>query len=71
MKDVGEINRNGQRVVEKTTVRGTSGRAYAWLMRCTLCDCEYYANSTDAFQRKCPKCQNGRAGISIQPGGKG
>ena len=63
MKAVGGINRNGQRLVMKTTVKGTSGRAYAWLMRCNACSHEYYANSTEAFQRKCPNCQKGRVGI--------
>lgn len=64
MKAVGDINRNGQRLVMKTTEKGTSGRAYLWLMHCNACSHEYYANSTEAFQRKCPNCQKGRPGIS-------
>jgi len=63
MKNIGDVNRNGQHVVRKTTVKGTSGRAYVWVMRCTRCANEYLANSTEAFQRKCPKCENGRPGI--------
>lgn len=64
MKNIGDLNRNGQQVVKKTSSKGTSGRAYAWWLRCTHCGCEYLANSTEAFQRKCPQCQKGRPGIA-------
>jgi NAD-dependent SIR2 family protein deacetylase len=55
--DVGEMNRNGQILLEKTNVRSTT-HSYAkiWVMRCTQCENVYGSNGCDAHERKCPKC---------------
>ena len=62
---LGTININNQKVVGKTD-EYTSNHAYgtAWAMHCLNCSHEYAANSCDAHNRKCPKCQNGSSSLS-------
>ena len=36
-----------------------------WLLKCELCSKVYGSNSTDAWERKCPKCQHGRSGLEL------
>ena len=54
--NVGEVNRNGQRLLEKTGARSTTHRyATIWRMACGKCGLEYGSNSCDAHDRHCPK----------------
>ena len=59
----GAVNRNDQVVVRRTDIRGTDHMQYVYVLRCTKCELEYGANGTDVWQRKCPRCQGGRAGL--------
>lgn len=57
--DVGYLNRNNQRNMGRTKADGTDHMQYLYTMRCENCDHEYFANGSDIFQKKCPKCQGG------------
>lgn len=57
--DIGYLNRNNQRNMGKTKAQGTDYMQYLYLMRCEDCGHEYFANGSDIFQKKCPKCQGG------------
>lgn len=61
----GAVNRNDQVVVRRTDHRGTDHMQYVYVLRCSKCSLEYGANGTDVWQRKCPRCQGGRAGLEI------
>lgn len=61
---IGAINKNGQLCLGSRQVRGTDHNALSFKMRCMHCDYVYGANGTDVFQRKCPRCQQGAAGIA-------
>ncbi|MFT3990061.1 MAG: HNH endonuclease [Luteolibacter sp.] len=73
MKAPGDMNRNRQQLLRITEARGTDDNAKVWVLKCRDCRHIYGCNSTDAFQRKCPKCQQGAAGlpISTERDGKG
>lgn len=60
--DIGYINEpHKQEVIRRTDEKGTDHCSVKYIMRCTLCNYEYPANSTDLFQKKCPNCQGGEA----------
>ncbi len=40
---------------------GTDNQQWFYEMECLGCGYKYYANGSDIWQRKCPKCQGGRA----------
>jgi hypothetical protein len=61
--DVGYMNRNGQRVVRPTRMRGNDHGQYVYVLQCGSCAKEYGANGSDIFQRRCPHCQGGRPGL--------
>lgn len=65
MKTRGNVNRNHQKLLRRTEQRGTDYNARVWILKCQLCLHVYGSNSTDAWQRKCPNCQNGRPGLDI------
>ena len=58
--EAGTINRNNQRNNGKTNMPGTDNEQWFHEMECLNCGHKYYANGSDIFQRKCPKCQGGR-----------
>ena len=58
--DLGYVNRNQQRNNGKTNMPGTDNLQWSYDMECLHCGHKYYANGSDIFQRKCPKCQGGR-----------
>lgn len=60
---LGDINRNGQKLIEMTDRPGTDHNQYVWNLNCQHCGAEYGANGSDFFQRKCPSCQGGAAGL--------
>lgn len=64
---IGFVNRNNQRCDGHRKVAGTDHRQFAYRMECLEPNCGYVygANGTDVFQRKCPKCQKGKDGISF------
>jgi putative restriction endonuclease len=65
VKKPGDINSNRQRLLRLTDEAGTDYNARVWVLKCGLCSHVYGCNSTDAWERKCPKCQRGKAGLSI------
>lgn len=65
MKSPGEINANGQQLFRVTGAKGSDFNARVWVLKCRRCGEVYGCNGTDAWQRKCPRCQNGAAGLLI------
>jgi hypothetical protein len=65
---VGDLNRNGQRLVAKTSIPGNDHMQHLWIAECGREECghRYGVNSSDFFQRKCPRCQGGVEGLSIE-----
>lgn len=61
----GYRNRNDQVVLRATDARGNDHGQYVYVLRCERpsCGCEYGANGSDIFQRKCPACQDGKPGL--------
>lgn len=59
--DKGYVNRKNQMNIGKTEIDGTDHMQKLYMMRCLEpgCGYEYFANGTDIFQKKCPKCQGG------------
>ena len=64
---IGFVNRNNQRCGGHRGAAGTDHVQLAYRMECLEPGCGhiYGANGTDVFQRKCPKCQEGKDGISF------
>jgi hypothetical protein len=56
-------NRNGQVVVRATGLPGNDHLQRIYVLHCANCACEYGANGSDIFQRKCPKCGGGAPGL--------
>lgn len=52
----GYINKNHQLNLGRTELQGTDHCQLFYKMKCKNCGHEYYANGTDIWQRKCPKC---------------
>lgn len=65
MKVPGDVNRNYQQLLRISTHQGTDYNARVWVLKCRMCSNIYGSNSTDAWQRKCPKCQEGRPGLPV------
>jgi Zn finger protein HypA/HybF involved in hydrogenase expression len=63
----GDVNRNGQILVRKTSLAGTDHNAKIWVLKCGNYECghEYGSNSTDAWERKCPECGGGKPGLAM------
>jgi hypothetical protein len=71
-RKIGDVNRNGQRLLAMTDRPGNDHRQYVWIIECTArdragrsCGHRYGVNGSDFFQRKCPVCQGGRPGLAI------
>jgi hypothetical protein len=58
--DAGYTNRNRQKNLGKTSKPGTDNNQWFYQMECLKCGHRYYANGTDIWLRKCPKCQGGQ-----------
>lgn len=65
VKKPGDINRNSQQLLRLTGERGTDHNSRIWILKCLCCGHVYGSNSTDAFERKCPNCQRGTAGLRV------
>lgn len=57
--DYGFINKNRQKNIGKTNMKGTDYMQKLYKMQCQDCGYEYYANGSDIHLKKCPKCQGG------------
>lgn len=56
----GFVNRNQQKNNGRTQMPGTDNQQWFYEMECLECGHRYYANGSDIWQRKCPRCQGGR-----------
>jgi len=61
---IGFENIRNQKVHGHRNVPGTDHCQTAYKLECLDCGEIYGANGSDIFQRKCPRCQNGAAGIT-------
>lgn len=59
----GYHNRNAQTVLRSTGLAGTDHGQSVYVLQCSRCRHEYGANGSDIFQRRCPACQGGKAGL--------
>jgi hypothetical protein len=57
------VRQNAQRVVRETGLPGNDHLQPVYVLRCGGCGAEYGANGSDIFQRRCPACQGGAAGL--------
>jgi len=62
---IGYVNRNGQVVVRNTMLPGTDKNQYVYQLACSQCGFVCGANDSDIRERKCPKCQGGEPGLSM------
>lgn len=62
---IGFRNPNGQVVERKTSLAGTDHNQTVYALRCEKCNNLYGANGSDISKRRCPKCDIGRAGLSL------
>jgi len=65
MNKSGDINSNRQQLLRLTDEPGTDHNAKVWILKCLQCSDIYGSNGTDAWERKCPKCQKAQAGLPI------
>lgn len=61
----GYANRNRQTVLRATDVAGNDHGQKVYVLRCSPCGSEYGANGSDIWQRKCPACGGGAAGLQF------
>src|SRR5258708_3633308 len=62
MKNAGKVAMGSRSSERRRRMARQPGLTFG-AMQCTPCGTEYLANSTEAFQRKCPKCQEARRRI--------
>jgi hypothetical protein len=66
---IGEENRNGQRLVRKTNRPGNHRNQRVWVLQCAHPECDHHmygANGCDFWERHCPRCQGGAAGLDFE-----
>jgi len=61
----GFVNPNGQVTIRNTGLPGTDHNQYVYQIACSHCGEIYGANGSDIFERKCPRCQEGKPGLSL------
>ena len=66
MARIDDINPHGQRLVACTDRRGNHRYARVWGLECSSCGERYGANSCDFHIRRCPRCQRGKPGLSLE-----
>ena len=54
--DPGYLNRNNQKVIRNTKLRGTDHNQYVYELECLDCGKRHGANGSDIHQRRCPHC---------------
>ncbi len=62
---VGFVNLNGQVTIRNTDQPGDDHLQYTYQLGCSHCGHNYGANGSDIFERKCPKCQDGKPGLAL------
>jgi hypothetical protein len=65
MAEIGDLNRNGQKLICKTHYPGTDHNQYVWIVYCPQCNLLYGVNGADFFERKCPNHQGGAEGLRL------
>lgn len=60
---IGYVNRSNQQNLGHRNLPGNDHLQMAYKMKCLNCGLLYGANGADIFQRRCPDCQHGAAGI--------
>jgi hypothetical protein len=60
---IGFTNPNNQKCLGHRGVPGNDHLQKSYRMECLICGENYGANGSDVFERRCPKCQQGKAGI--------
>ena len=58
--EAGYVNKKNQKNLGKTSKPGTDNNQWFYQMECLDCGHKYFANGSDIWQRKCPKCQGGQ-----------
>ena len=58
--EAGYVNKKNQKNLGKTSKPGTDNNQWFYQMECLDCGHQYFANGSDIWQRKCPKCQGGQ-----------
>lgn len=61
----GYRNADGQEVIRKTNMPGTSPNQRLYVMRCSHCGHEYGSNGCDIHSRRCHVCQDGPPGLPV------
>jgi len=61
----GYVNKNGQEVLRATDLPGNDQNQVVYVLRCGSCGHRYGANGSDIWQRKCPACGGGTAGLAF------
>ena len=61
----GYVNKNGQEVLQATDLPGNDHNQVVYVLRCGSCGHRYGANGSDIWQRKCPTCGGGAAGLAF------
>lgn len=62
--DIGYTNKHKQRVVRRTNDAGNDHLQRVYVLKCQVCGNEYGANGSDIWQRRCPKHDHGKPGLS-------
>jgi hypothetical protein len=65
MAEIGNINRNGQKLICKTNHPGTDHNQHVWIVYCPECNLLYGVNGADFYERLCPNHQGGAAGLRL------
>jgi hypothetical protein len=63
---IGYVNKNGQVVIRNTKLPGTDHGQFIYQLGCSHCGHTYGANGSDIHLRKCPNCQGGAIGLSLE-----
>jgi hypothetical protein len=62
----GYRNSQAQDLIRKTGLAGTLPLQKVFVLRCGECGHEYGANGSEVHSRRCPACQGGPPGLSIE-----
>ncbi len=61
----GYVNKNGQEVLRGTDIPGNDHNQVVYVLKCQSCGNRYGANGSDIWQRRCPACGDGAAGLAF------
>lgn len=60
---IGYVNKHGNRVLQKTDQPGNDHLQRTYVLQCPSGH-DFGSNGSDLWQRKCPTCQGGAAGLA-------